>query len=142
MPGKCSSNKNAAKVAAFPSRRGAGEIGGSNLLRNRLLEHAIDLLVRRIDTRLGSLGGSQRLVRRALRGSGGRRGSSGVRGRLGGGGGGLVVLSLVGSQIGLQRSRLRLEGVHLGLQWLEVDATSECNNSGRGSQLHQNCLVH
>ena len=130
------------KSRRFLARHGAGQFGGSNLLRDRLLEHAIDLFVRRIDARLGSLRGSQRLVRRALRGSGGRRGGSGVRGRLGGGGGSLVVLSLVGREISLQGSRLRLEGVHLGLQRLEVDATSECNNSGRGSHIHQNCLVH
>src|SRR5579864_5523498 len=60
--------KNAAMNAAFSLQAGSIE-----LLRDRLLEHAIDLLVRRIDRRLGSLSSRQRLVRRALRTAGSLR---------------------------------------------------------------------
>ena len=58
--------KNAAQSAAFSLQ------GPIELLRNRLLEHAIDLLVGRIDRRLRSLRGRQRLVGRALRTAGSR----------------------------------------------------------------------
>jgi hypothetical protein len=48
----------------------------------------------------------------------------------------------VSGQIGLQRAHLSLERVNFGLQRLEVRATGQTDNSGSGSQLHKNCLIH
>ena len=106
----------------------------ARLLAHRLLERAIDLLVRRVAAGLGALGSLQRLVGGALRRVGGARGArggggSGFRGRLGGSGvllGGLQ--RLVGGALGRAggargarggggsglRSRLGGSGVLLG----------------------------
>ena len=83
------------------------------LLGDRALEHAVDLLVRRVHGRLGGLSSGQRLVGSALRAAGSLAG--GLCGAVG-----LVGLAVSGSNIRLQFRYLRLQTIDIGLDGLEI----------------------
>jgi len=97
------------------------------LLRDGLLEHAVNLLVDRFDRGRIRLRCGQRLVRRALRAGSGRLGGS--SGAVGGGG---IARGL--RRVALQLADLRFQIVDLSLDRLQVLATRECKDACRGDR--------
>src|SRR5579862_2219467 len=90
------------------------------LLRNRPLEHPVDLLVGRIAAGLARMRRRQRLVGRALR-TAGR-----LAGRLGSAVG-LISLALGSRDVALRLSQLRLQIRNLCLQRLEIRTGGQAN---------------
>ena len=129
------------KKTPRPTRRfwPQGPVG---LLRYRLLEHAIDFLVRRIDRGLSSLRRRQRLVGGALRAA--RSLGSLVRGALGRAGRARSGISrrLRCVYFRLQLADLLLQAVDITLHRLEVSAAGERNDRNGRGQLHYDTLVH